>query len=65
MPGSTQKYPTRHSSVDIAIIKHPPSSLLKLFSKFIQMFCFKQVINKSKQNYHSQKGAAATHLDQT
>ena len=57
MPGSTHKCPTQHALVDIAIIKHPPTSLLKWVSNFIQMLCFKEPIHKLKQNYHCQDGA--------
>ena len=39
MSGSTQKCPTQHASVDRAMIKYPPPSLLKLFSNIIQTFC--------------------------
>ena len=49
MPGSTQKCPTQHASVAIAIIKHPPFSL-KLFSNFNQTFCFKEPMHKFKKN---------------
>ena len=39
MPGSTQKCPTQHAPVDIAIIKHPPPLLWEIFfSNFIAIF---------------------------
>ena len=38
MPGSTQKCPPQHASVDIAIIKHPPSCDNLFFPILIQNF---------------------------
>ena len=31
MPGSTQKCPTQHAPVDIAIIEHPPGPPVRIF----------------------------------
>ena len=35
---------------------------LKLFSSFIQTFCFEEPVHKSKQIYHCQNGAASAPL---
>ena len=57
MHGSTQKcpddtkMPTLHASVDIAIIKYPPSCEKFFFSNFIQIFLFLRTIEKWKANY--------------
>ena len=42
MPGSTQKCPPQHESVDIAIIKHPPTPCEKYFFPILfKYFVFK------------------------
>ena len=54
MAGSTQKYLTQQAPVDIAIIKHRPPFLKKLYSKF----GFKDPIHELKK-YHCHNGEAA------
>ena len=41
-PGSTQKYPPQHASIDIAIVKHPPLPREKYFFPILlKYFVFK------------------------
>ena len=46
MPGSTEKCPTQHASVAIAIIKYLPVIWEIFFSDFIQIICFQEPIEK-------------------
>ena len=55
MAGSTQKYLTQQAPVDIAIIKHRPPFLKKLYSNF----CFKDPIIHELKKFHCHNGEAA------
>ena len=54
MPGSSQKCPPQHASVDIAIIKHPPREKY-FFPILFQYFVFKNVKWKMKSYWYEFK----------
>ena len=58
MPGSTQKCPTQHASIDIAIIKHPPPFY---WNYFLFFFVLKNPYINLKKNL-CQNGEAADPL---
>ena len=49
MPGSTQKCPPQHASVDIAIIKHTPSCEKYIFPILFKYFVFKNPYRNDKE----------------